>query len=217
MSSLAGATSTQLKYVEIGTMIAMVLFGMPTAQVYIYFRRCDRDPRWMKFFVFGIWCNLSSHRGGYDDNNGHWVLRLLEFVYTFLSGYTVYSSTILNHNSSPAAVDIERVNELSGLIAMTISSSVIDTILLWSLEANVLTCLLSSLTFLFYQLSRGVFANWIWVPLALITCQSYSMCIFACFIGRYSLGGQRTHNALGLATRNTSGLQDIPTVASRVE
>lgn len=37
MQNSPGGTSVVLGYMEVGTMIAMVLFGMSTVQVYMYF------------------------------------------------------------------------------------------------------------------------------------------------------------------------------------
>ncbi|KAF9443301.1 hypothetical protein P691DRAFT_788225 [Macrolepiota fuliginosa MF-IS2] len=169
MSSLTNATFTQMKYVEVGTMVAMALFGISTVQVYIYFRGCDRDPRWMKFFIAGIWCDLSSHRGSYDDNNGHWMLRLLEFVHTFLSGHTIYSSTVPTTNSSRAAIDIRRVNELSGTIGATISS-----------------CAQGFFAFRLYIISQSI-----WLPVVCWTLSAVKLVTFYMVVIRDISGGQR--------------------------
>ncbi|KAF9447247.1 hypothetical protein P691DRAFT_802678 [Macrolepiota fuliginosa MF-IS2] len=320
--SSSTATTVQMKYVEIGAMIAMVLFGVSTVQVYIYLCECRSDPRWTKSFVVVIW--------------------MLEFAHTLLSGHTIYILTALDFNSSRTVMDIGRINDLSGLIAAGISSfsqayfsfrlyqlsksiwlpavcwaisaiklvsfyivvihdisggrmggiwgalllvpavlswtsdllvaagllwcvwirckerkeckeckerkdrgdrrdrkeckeckdrkerqgriiesTIVDTILLWCLETNMLTCLSSSLTFTFYTLNRGNWGNWLWIPLALVTCRSYSMCIFASLIGKRGLKDRWMNCANPeLAMHNNdlhSFLQGVPTVASRAE
>ncbi|KAJ7629567.1 hypothetical protein B0H17DRAFT_962830 [Mycena rosella] len=40
---------------EIGTLVATFLFGLVTAQVYVYFHQCSNDPWGLKFLVGLVW------------------------------------------------------------------------------------------------------------------------------------------------------------------
>lgn len=252
------AVDPTLKYLEIGSMVAMVLFGMSTVQVYMYFTECLSDPKWLKVFVIGMW--------------------LLELAHTFLSGYSIVSSTV-TYNGSLNITVLHRANALSGLLANTITfcaqvwfayrlrrlsgqlifpyfcmfislvkcvsfyvvviyeivvtdangiwsqllliPSILacagdlliaggliwclwtrhqerifrrtpaDKILVWCLETNLLTCVSTSFTFIFFEINKSVKVNYIWIPLSFVTCRLYSMCFFASLIAKKRLENER--------------------------
>ncbi|EPT00258.1 hypothetical protein FOMPIDRAFT_1023856 [Fomitopsis schrenkii] len=43
----------------IGIILAAMVFGIFTSQLYVYFRRFGDDPRWMKALVLALWANLA--------------------------------------------------------------------------------------------------------------------------------------------------------------
>ncbi|KAJ3568661.1 hypothetical protein NP233_g5567 [Leucocoprinus birnbaumii] len=246
-----------LEYLEIGSMVAMTLFVSPNLSIV---RERRSDPRRLKLFVVGLW--------------------ILEFVHTFLSGYSIVILTISGKNDSLA--DIHRINSFSGLVASTITScsqiwfayrlqklseclayprlcmlisvakfasfsalaiyqivvvdtgdlwnqlllipsilaclgdllitlglirSPIDRVLIWCLETNLLTCVSTTLGFILYELNGTVKVNYVWVPLTLVNCRLYSICIFASLIARKRLEGegQVYYIDSALVTRDSSG------------
>ncbi|KAJ7887272.1 hypothetical protein B0H14DRAFT_3856387 [Mycena olivaceomarginata] len=47
--------------IEIGTLLSGVLFGLITAQTYVYFKSFPRDPRFTKGLVLGLWIIELAH------------------------------------------------------------------------------------------------------------------------------------------------------------
>ncbi|KAF7351911.1 Retinol dehydrogenase 12 [Mycena venus] len=47
--------------IEIGTLLSGVLFGLITAQTYVYFKNFPRDSRFMKGLVFALWIVEMAH------------------------------------------------------------------------------------------------------------------------------------------------------------
>ncbi|KXN83081.1 hypothetical protein AN958_01832 [Leucoagaricus sp. SymC.cos] len=63
--------------------------------------------------------------------------------------------------------------------------TIVDKVLMWCLETNLLTCIFISASFTSYELSSTmVKVNYIWLPLGLVTCRLYSICLFASLIGK---------------------------------
>ncbi|KAF5359755.1 hypothetical protein D9756_003020 [Leucocoprinus leucothites] len=110
------AVDPTLKYLEIGSMVAMVLFGMSTVQVYMYFTECLSDPKWLKVFVSVPLPIVSMPQVKVNLE----APRLLELAHTFLSGYSIVSSTV-TYNGSLNITVLHRANALSGLLANTIT------------------------------------------------------------------------------------------------
>ncbi|KAF5350144.1 hypothetical protein D9756_009258 [Leucocoprinus leucothites] len=117
-----------LKYFEIGSMIAMVLFGMSTIQVYMYFSACQNDPKRIKVFIIttlvlpGRLPVVRSHTFWIVCFGRFFVRRLLELAHTSLSGYSIISSTITYNDKSMKLAHLNRLSVSSGMIANTITS-----------------------------------------------------------------------------------------------
>ncbi|KAF5359759.1 hypothetical protein D9756_003024 [Leucocoprinus leucothites] len=129
-----------LEYMEIGAMVSMVLFGMSTVQVYMYFSECRSDRKRIKVFVSTsllgfikpqiiIGPGLLGRLPVATRASAYIHLRLFDCLcqhivkLSFLLFLNLYpQSTITYSDRSLKLAHLHRVSMYSGMVATTITS-----------------------------------------------------------------------------------------------